>query len=73
MGGEREIITDREDGSVEGMMGEYSEWKEDDCPCPRCGEFSVKWRLWESSDGGHEDVNYHCECGHDWWVDGCDS
>ena len=49
------------------------EWKADEYPCPKCKGI-IHWMIWESSDGGHEDVHYHCRsCGYDRWVDGCDS
>lgn len=53
--------------------GEFNEWHDSDRPHGNCGG-AVKWRSWESSDGGHEDYQYRCEkCGAKWWVDGCDS
>lgn len=40
----------------------------------KCGSKKIKYRIHESSDGGHEDINYKClECNHSWWVDGIDS
>lgn len=39
----------------------------------QCGSAKVKYRLWESSDGAHEDYNYHCDnCNRNWWVEGSD-
>lgn len=35
---------------------------------------NVFYMMWESDDGGHEDVKYNCkDCGHSWWVEGSDS
>jgi transposase-like protein len=54
-------------------MDELFIWYKDDAHCPQCGG-KVKYRIWESSCGGYEDYNFKCQsCGHDWWVDGCDS
>lgn len=42
--------------------------------CPRCGNFSVYHKSWESSCGGYEDSKYKCaECHYSWWVDGLDA
>lgn len=42
--------------------------------CRKCQAENVKYRVWESSDGGHEDYNFRCfTCGHQWWIDGIDS
>jgi transposase-like protein len=41
--------------------------------CKECNSDNVWYRLWESSDGGHEDVHYHCRgCNRNWWVEGTD-
>lgn len=33
----------------------------------------VEYRKWESSDGGREDLEYHCKsCNRQWWVEGTD-
>jgi hypothetical protein len=49
-------------------------WYKCDEPCRKCGKQGCEWRVWESSDGAHEDVQYRCTvCGHDWWVEGIDS
>lgn len=37
----------------------------------RCGA-TVKYRIWESSDGAYEDWQYRCANGHTWWIDGDD-
>lgn len=58
-------------------MGTYGKWvKRTDMVClnDTCSSKNIQSRLWESSDGGHEDINYRCDdCGSDWWVDGIDS
>lgn len=56
-------------------MGTYGEWKDhDDWSCVKCDSTKIKYRLWESSDGGHEDIQYKClSCNHHWWVEGCDA
>jgi len=58
------------------MRGAYrSEWQDEDpmMTCHRCGTAKLQWRLWESADGGHEDIHYRCRnCGEEWWVDGPD-
>lgn len=44
--------------------------------CLKCGaaETNLKYRVWESDCGGHEDYHYSCEaCGKSWWIDGIDS
>lgn len=43
--------------------------------CPKCKRNGVmRWKIWESSCGGYEDVKYTCgACGHYWWIDGADS
>jgi predicted SprT family Zn-dependent metalloprotease len=42
--------------------------------CAYCGEGDVKYREWESDDGGHEDFLYSCDaCNHTWWVEGADA
>lgn len=55
--------------------GEFTkEGKKPVTKCPRCGKFSVYYKLWKSSCGGYEDTKYKCdECGYSWWVDGPDS
>ncbi len=50
--------------------------KPDDRPCPKCGQMTVVYQIWESSCGGYEDVKYTCTnkaCNCVWWVDGIDS
>lgn len=35
--------------------------------CPNCGERTVRWRRWESYDGGVTDTCYSCDaCRHLW-------
>jgi len=44
-----------------------------DRPCPKC-QGELVYDVWESSDGGHEDLQFHCKtCGHSFWIDGIDS
>lgn len=52
----------------------YGEWQHDPLDvCPKCGEWQIRWRIWESSDGAHEDHQYECEnCGFTRWIDGPD-
>lgn len=54
--------------------GVFDEWKPSDRPCPKCKSLTIQYRIWESSCGGYEDLNFKCSnCYHSWWVDGCDS
>ncbi len=40
----------------------------------KCGSKKIKYRLWESIDGGHEDKKYKCDdCELEWWVEGADA
>ena len=50
-------------------------WQQSDSDiCPQCASQLIEFRIVESSDGGHEDVNLRClKCKHSWWVDGVDS
>lgn len=50
-----------------------SDWLLSDDRCVECfGPTEV--RLWESSNGAHEDVQHRClDCGHTWWTDGIDA
>lgn len=44
-------------------------------PCPQCHARLVRVRVWESTDGAHEDQQFKCfalTCSHTWWVDGDD-
>lgn len=55
-------------------VGVFDEWKATDRLCRECGSKTVRYRIWESSCGGYEDLNFECNtCGKIWWVDGCDS
>lgn len=59
-------------------MGYTTDWKptKDENPefvCQECGSDDVRYRVWESSDGGHEDIRYQCVCGRAWWVEGPDA
>ena len=51
--------------------------KESNAPvakCPKCWEFAVYYKIFESNCGGFEDAKYTCaKCGHYWWIDGPDS
>lgn len=43
--------------------------------CPKCKGLT-KFRVVESSDGGHEDTQHKCideNCGYSWWTDGPDA
>jgi hypothetical protein len=54
----------------------YSDWQKcSDITCRGCRQIgAVKYRVYTSSDEGHEDYQYHCDnCGHEWWIDGIDS
>ena len=54
-------------------MGFITDWAPDDDTCRHCGEKTVRWKRWESSDGGHDDICYDCTaCKQVWWVDGPD-
>lgn len=58
------------------VPGEFtSEWTDTaGTVCRNCGSRGVQYRMWESSDGAFEDVNYQClDCLDTWWVDGPDS
>lgn len=62
-------------GPMKDSDGDFQAWEDSKAPCRKCGG-AVKCRAWESSCGGYEDYQYRCqsrECGHSWWVDGCDS
>ena len=60
-------------GPMPDSAGVFEEWKESITPCRTCGG-KVRYRVWESSCGGYEDYNFHCEgCNKDWWIDGSDS
>jgi hypothetical protein len=53
--------------------GDFKDWKESPTKHHSCGG-AVLYRTWESSCGGYEDVQYHCEkCGKRWWVEGPDA
>lgn len=58
--------------------GEFSEWQhavthKGPWTCIRCGAATIYFRVWESHDGGHQDIQYHCRsCGRRWWVEGDD-
>ncbi len=53
--------------------GEFQDEKVASCTCPKC-QGEVRYKVWESSCGGYEDIKYRCtKCGHTWWVDGPDS
>lgn len=52
-----------------------SDWKKSVLTCSGCGAAnSIRYRIWESSCGGYEDIHYECAaCGKKWWVEGSDS
>ena len=56
-------------------VGELSDWQQcQDTKCWKCNSTNIEGRIWESSCGGYEDYNYHCQdCNYFWWVDGIDS
>jgi DNA-directed RNA polymerase subunit M/transcription elongation factor TFIIS len=61
-------------GPMPDSAGTFEGWKEARRHCPKCAKATVRYRVWESSCGGYEDLNFACTaCGHSWWVDGCDS
>lgn len=50
-----------------------SEWHHSGQPCS-CGSHNVKFRLVESSCGGHDDYQYRCQdCWNSWWAEGDDA
>jgi hypothetical protein len=53
----------------------YSGWKPcQDTPCRKCLSNRVNFRLYEPPDESYEDAQFKCvDCGHVWWVDGCDA
>ena len=54
--------------------GTFSEYIVSQKQCPECSLHTVRYRVWESSDGAYEDEKYECEnCGHIWWVEGPDA
>lgn len=60
--------------SLPDSAGEFDKWEDSKVPCHSCNELKVKYRIWESSCGGFEDLNFKClGCGKEWWVDGPDS
>lgn len=60
-------------GPMKDSDGEFDSWKTAERKCVKCGG-AVRYRIWESNCGGHEDCQYKCEsCDHTWWVDGADS
>lgn len=45
-----------------------------DTECRVCHKQTVKYQVWESSDGAYDDYKFTCmNCGASWWIDGCDS
>lgn len=41
--------------------------------CRKCGSDDIEYRMWDSSDEAHTDVEYKCNgCGRGWWVEGPD-
>ena len=56
-------------------MGYITEWERCyDVECSRCESNNVEFIIWESFDGGNEDVKYKCNnCEKSWWVEGSDS
>ena len=54
--------------------GHFGPWRESEVLCiwhsPE--QHRVECRGWSSNDGAYEDVQYRCDCGARWWVDGDD-
>jgi lysyl-tRNA synthetase class I len=52
-----------------------SEWYAAGTVCSHCSRVgTVKYREWESDNGGFLDYQYACStCGHEWWIDGIDT
>ncbi len=60
-------------GPMKDSEGEFQDYKPSKTPCRKCGG-AVRYRVWESSCGGYEDLHYECTaCPYNWWVDGIDS
>ena len=56
------------------MEWERAEIKNARFKCPQCGGKSIEYRVWESSCGGYDDLNYRCvDCGKEWWVESSDA
>lgn len=56
------------------IKGKFDDLKPCTGKCHECGKEELSYRVWEASDGGHEDYEYTCcACGYSWWVDGIDS
>jgi len=52
------------------MESTIENWRAATTPCRKCGKDGcVNYLIVESSDGAHEDINYHCtKCNANWWV-----
>jgi len=44
-----------------------TEYKSSYARCPRCGQYKVGFRVWQSSDGSREETRYKC------FADDCDA
>jgi DNA-directed RNA polymerase subunit M/transcription elongation factor TFIIS len=61
------------------VPGKYvSDWKPistlTNFECQKCSSKEVIYRVWESDDGGYEDVHYKCKtCGKSWWYESDDA
>ena len=61
-------------GPMRDSDGVFDEWKTTTLTCRKCVGANVVRRVWESSCGGYEDDQYHCnDCGNSWWVEGPDA
>lgn len=42
--------------------------------CRQCGSGDVWYKVWDSADGGYEDIKYECRgCKRTWWVESSDA
>lgn len=60
-------------------MSSESSWKKVETPdnsfvCRKCKSHNLVYRDIESSCGGYDDIQYHCEnCKYSWYSEGIDS
>ena len=53
--------------------GDFSEYKDADAKCPKCGA-DLKYRIWTSSCGGYDDYKIECQkCRYYRWIEGPDA
>jgi len=44
-----------------------------DFKCHKCNSNNMEYRMWDSYDEAHTDIQYSClECKVEWWVEGSD-